>query len=72
LDELPVLQRLEFLGRIAGEIADDPDDKRQLLLDDGPFGLDVVGDVNPRLAHSFQLFMHALAHESISRSAMEP
>ena len=55
LDELAVLQRLERLGRVAGEVAQDADDERQLLHDDRPFGLDLVGDVDPRLADPLSL-----------------
>ncbi len=47
LDELAVLERLERLGRIAGEIAQHAHDEGQFFHDHGPFGFHFVGDVDP-------------------------
>ena len=44
---------------IAGEVAQHADDERQLLLDARPFGLHLVGDVDPRFADPRQLVMDA-------------
>ena len=53
---------LSGCGRVAGEIAHDADDERQLALDLGAFGLHLVGDVHARLAHAIQLVVDTGAH----------
>ena len=62
LDELAIRQRPQRLRRIAGEVAHDADDERQLAQDLGAFGLDLVGDVDPRLADALELVVDAGTH----------
>ena len=52
-------QRLQRLGRVAGEVAHHADDEGQLPHDRGALGLDFVGDVDARLAHPGQLVVNA-------------
>ena len=62
LDELAIGQRAQRLRRIAGEIAHDADDERQLAQHFGAFGLDLVGDVHPRLADAIELVVDTGTH----------
>ena len=62
LHELPLGERLQRLRGVAGEIAHHADDERQLAFDRGAFGLDLVGDVDARLADPRKLLVNAAAH----------
>ncbi len=62
LHELAVLQRFERHGGVAGKVAEDTDNEGKLLLDHGSFGLDLVLDVDPGLAHPFEFVVDALGH----------
>ena len=71
LDELAVLERLQGLGRVAGEIAHDPHHEGELFLDHRALRLHIVGDVDPRLSHAFQLLVDTLSHNVISHSLLK-
>ena len=62
LDELAIGQRAERLRRIAGEVAHDADDERKLAQHFGTFGLDLVGDVHPRLTDAIELVVDTRTH----------
>src|SRR5262249_32366045 len=68
LGELAVCQRPQRGRRIAGKIAHDADDERQFALDFRALGLDIVGDVHPRLANPLELVVDTGAHWKYLRS----
>lgn len=58
LNEFTFAERLQRLGRIAREIAENADDEGQFLDHHCAFGFDFVFDVDAGLANPFQLFVY--------------
>src|SRR5262249_11787864 len=61
-DDLAVLQGLERLLGLAGEVGENADDERQLKLLHRAAGLDVVGDLDARTAHAIEFVLRAFCH----------
>src|SRR5207244_656417 len=61
-DDLAVLEGLEGLLRLAGQVGQDADDERQLDLLHGAVGFHVVGDLHAGPPDAVQFVLQALGH----------
>src|SRR5664279_1376547 len=74
LDQLPIFQPRELFDGLAGEVAEDADDERQLLHLDGPADLHVIRDLDAGRANPLQFLLDTflLRHGSLPQVPVLP